>query len=68
MVSNTGLEPLCYVANNAQEFIVKLKQLFKKSFTQADCQKRTEILLQKFSNETGAQKLVAMINSYVYQA
>ena len=55
--------------NNGENFnLINKNELFKKSFTQADCQKRTEILLQKFSNETGAQKLVAMINSYVYQA
>jgi hypothetical protein len=62
MVANTGLEKLCYVANDAPAFKKHLKKLFAKTYTAADIEKRKKILCENFSNNTSAKKLIEMLS------
>jgi hypothetical protein len=57
MVNNTGLEPLCEVANTADEMVVSLKVLMKKEFTPAAIDQRKEVLKHAFDNADNARKL-----------
>jgi len=61
MVSNTGLEEICIVKNTAQEFIDGIEFYFSKSFTANDLEKRTEVLLKKFSNNNNAFKILDLL-------
>lgn len=65
MVANTGLEKLCYIANDAAAFKKYLKKLFAKSFTITDKEKRKKILGENFSNATSAQKLIDLLQPKV---
>ena len=61
MVENTGLEPLCIVADTAAAMKGKIKSVFEKEFTDRERKKREEILLRDFSNEQNAKKLMKVL-------
>jgi hypothetical protein len=64
MVANTGLESLCHIANSPESFKKQLKHLLKKSFSKTDCEKRTVVLSNHFSNTAGANKIISIIKGF----
>lgn len=62
MVSGTGLEELCTIANTAEEWKDKIQMLFNTSFNMVDeTEKRKNILNLIYNNEKNAQKLIEII-------
>ena len=61
MVSNTGCEPLCSIANTPEGMVDQLTQIFEQTFTESDLMSREQILASLFSNEVNAEKLVKTI-------
>ena len=61
MISNTGLEGLCHVANTPEEFRTTIKNLFGKSFDKADIDYRKAILTESFDNQQSALKLASFL-------
>ncbi len=61
MVANTGLEQLCYVADNAQSMIQLIQDKFEKEITLDEIQQRKEVLETQFSNQHNAEKIYALI-------
>ncbi len=61
MVQNTGLAPLCYLANDVLSFRQQLQHLSTKKFEQTDYEKRHKILLKHFSNSANAKKILSFI-------
>ncbi len=61
MVQSTGLEKLCAIADNQQDMIAAIENLFEKKFREEDIELRKEILGDEFSNEKNAQKILALL-------
>jgi len=61
MVENTGLEPLCIMANSPEAMKEKVKGVFEKEFTEREKRKRVEVLLKNFSNDENAKRLVKLL-------
>ena len=61
MVTQTGLEPLCHIADSASEMKKKISELISAPFTLEDKRKRVLILEEKFSNKTNVRKLMALL-------
>lgn len=61
MIEKTGLEELCYVCDSADEMKETIKSLFDKEFTQADLEKRIEILEKNYSNTANAKNLMKLV-------
>jgi hypothetical protein len=61
MVSNTGCEPLCIIANTAVEMQTQVNILMKQEFTQGMIENRTAIMLSLFSNNMQAEKIVKLL-------
>jgi hypothetical protein len=64
MVSNTGLEPLCHIADSPVEMKKKVSELISAPFNLEDKRKRVLVLEEKFSNEINARKLLDLFNMY----
>jgi hypothetical protein len=61
MVSNTGLETLCWQADGMEDMIEKTRELILKPFDPEEAEKRNTILNLHFNNHTNAQRLIQMI-------
>ncbi len=61
MIEKTGLEDLCYVCDSADEMKEITKSLFDKEFTQADLDKRIEVLEKSYSNAANAKNLMKLV-------
>lgn len=61
MIANTGVEPLCVLADSAAAMKTKLNELFSENFTTEMIQQRKEILGEKFSNRANAEKIAAIL-------
>jgi len=61
MVQNTGLEPLCILAENAEEMKKTILQLINEDFTSEMIQRREQLLAEKFSNHANAVKMIEWI-------
>ncbi len=61
MVAETGLEPLCAVAANAEDLIKATRQCWEKNFTQEDIGNRRNLLESTFSNSSGAQSIASYL-------
>ena len=57
MIQNTGLEPLCILAENAEDMKKIILQLINEEFTNAMIQSREQLLSEKFSNRANAVKM-----------
>jgi len=57
MVENTGLEPICILANSSDEFIQNIKSIKNIALSNQDIEKRKNVL-EKFSNKYNAKKLI----------
>ena len=60
MVTGTGLQNVCEIANNKEEFKQKLNKLFNQEFTEANYHKRVEVL-QPFEVTKNASKIAELI-------
>ncbi len=60
MVSNTGMESLCYIADAPEEMIKEINRLFNLPFDMNEKAKREKILMEEFSNERGVDKLLSL--------
>lgn len=60
MVVNTGLEQLCSIADDAKVMSAEVERLFGITFDMNEMQKRSDVLLQQFSNEKNVKKLIAL--------
>ncbi len=64
MVVNTGLESLCDIADTAEELKQKVIQISSvKSFPAENLGERKKILGENFSNQSGARKLMELIDN-----
>lgn len=61
MVSETGLEDLCIIANTAEEMKEQLYNIVDKDFTAEMIEERKNFLEANFSNKVNAQKLAELI-------
>lgn len=61
MVQGTGLEPLCILAENAEEMKKNILGLKDEPFTEAMIQQRQALLSEKFSNLQNAKQMVEWI-------
>ena len=57
-LAGTGLQSLCHVAKNPGEYIDKIEELYKLSFSEEEITKRKEILNKMYNNEKNAQQLM----------
>ena len=57
MIENTGLEPICILANSSDEFISYIEKIKNIAFNSQDIDKRRN-LLEKFSNNYNAKRLI----------
>lgn len=62
MIEGTGLEPLCHIANTAEEFAHKCKILTSKPLDNNELQKRAQLLSQ-FDTIKNAQNLIDLIDN-----
>ncbi|MEZ4825047.1 MAG: glycosyltransferase [Bacteroidia bacterium] len=63
MVSRTGLEFNCIVANEPEEFQREIKELFRQAFTQIDIAQRKASLNLSFNNEKNARKIADVLDT-----
>lgn len=61
MVDNTGLSPLCHVANTPEEFGVQIANLMQQPFNQDSIQKRKDVLERLFNNQTAAEEMAQIV-------
>jgi len=61
MVQGTGLEPLCEIANDTEELRQKAEGLFGKPFEISRVKERERLLLQNYSNQKNAEKLIRLV-------
>lgn len=61
MVSNTGLESLCCIADSASQMKREVLRLMNASFNGEEKQKREKILKENFSNKANIRKLTALL-------
>lgn len=60
-VAGTGLESLCLVAQNEQDFKRKIEELISLSFAENEIEKRKKILESIFNNQKNAQQLIRLL-------
>jgi hypothetical protein len=60
-IIGSGIEPLCEMAETAEDFTIKIKQLFYQDFTESMLQDRTKILKETYDN----QKNVETVNLWL---
>ena len=63
MISKTGLEHLCHLADTPNEMIDAINQLFQIEFTSEEIEKRRTILEDNFSNHRNAMKILQIIQN-----
>lgn len=61
MATQTGLEPLCHIADSPGDMKRKVSELMPAPFTLEDKRKRVLILEEKFSNEANVRKLTQLL-------
>ena len=57
-VDGSGLDKVCHIAENKDEFRMQVNQLFYQPFTNEAIQKRQGLLQNLYNNETNAQQLI----------
>lgn len=61
MLSGTGLDELCTMADTADEFSLRIKQLLTQPFNSEAIQKRKTILMNLYSNQKSVEQLISLI-------
>lgn len=59
MLSGTGLDNLCEVANSDSEILQKLEALFIRDFSAEQIQIRNNVLAENYSNQVNVKKLIS---------
>jgi len=62
MISGTGLESLCNIANTPEEMIHECISLMQENISDKTADKREKILFPLYSNQFQAKKLISLIN------
>jgi len=60
-VKHSGLEPVCHIASNPEDFIERIETLFATPFTKEETEKRIALTHELFNNERNAKKQVGWI-------
>lgn len=60
-VAGTGLEPYCHVAESAEAFQQKIKELYEDIFTEQEAQKRQGLLQSEYNSEANAKRLMTFL-------
>lgn len=61
MLTGSGLESLCNIANDAEDQIRECQELLKEDFTEADIEMRKAVLNPQYYNKAQAQHLLEII-------
>lgn len=61
-IIGSGIESLCEMAESAEEFKMKIKQLFYQEFTESMLQKRSIILMDTYDNQKNVQMIISWIS------
>ncbi|MDR1203697.1 MAG: glycosyltransferase family 1 protein [Tannerellaceae bacterium] len=61
MLTGSGLDPLCHIANTPEEMIAACTRLLTKPYTQEEIDRKTQYLIPAYSNKQQAEKLIRMI-------
>jgi len=56
-INGSGIEPLCEMAETADDFKIKIKQLFYQDFTESMLQDRAKILKETYNNQKNTQTI-----------
>lgn len=62
MVSNSGLENLCRIANTSDEIVKAINEIWGKEKSIEKIQERENILLEQYSNISNAQRMLRILN------
>lgn len=60
-VSETGLEPLCCIAETSRDLALRIKELFEKEFDISELNHREKVLGENFNNDFNAGRLIQLI-------
>jgi hypothetical protein len=60
-ILGSGVETLCEVAETAEDFKIKIKQLFYQEFTESMYLNRTKILMNTYDNQKNAQTIISWL-------
>lgn len=61
MVHGTGLQSICHRAEDAAQFIQKIKELLQAPFDTIEKTKRSSLLMQHYDNRTNAQQIITYL-------
>jgi len=61
-IMGSGIETLCELAETAEDFTLKIKQLFYQEFTELMLQNRTKTLMDTYDNQKNAQTIISWIS------
>ncbi|MDR0430926.1 MAG: glycosyltransferase family 1 protein [Tannerellaceae bacterium] len=61
MLTGSGLDPLCRIADTPEEIIAACDQLMLEAFTREEIEKRRQFLLPAYSNKYQAERLYRMV-------
>ncbi|MEO5675064.1 MAG: glycosyltransferase [Chitinophagales bacterium] len=61
MVENTGLEDLCIIRETAEDMAAAIRDLMQQSFSEAEIEKRKNILGVLYSNRKNAEKMLPLL-------
>ncbi len=67
MIDNTGLESICHIANQPIEWILKIKDLFGKEFTETHIQRRKDVLYANFCNTQNAKIISELLEKVLVE-
>lgn len=65
MIDNTGLEPLCSVANAPQEWMKSLDEIFTQEFNDEDLQIRKDVLKAHYDNLVNVDVVLEKLGAFV---
>jgi hypothetical protein len=60
-IDQTGLQPLCHIAESIQDFQHQIRNLYEKPLGYEEIQSREKLLLEHFDNKKNVEKLIAWI-------
>ncbi len=62
-VKGSTLEAYCHVADGADAFIAKVRELYQLDYTEQEREQRQGLLMHAFNNEENALRLIGIINN-----
>ncbi len=61
-IIGSGIEPLCEMAETAEDFTIKIKQLFHQDFTESMLKERTKILKDTYDNQKNVETIILWLS------